>query len=128
MRNSKTTAEAPIKGIDGYLAALPEEFRISLEKLRQTIRAAAPEAEEVISYRVPAFKHQGTLVVSFGAAKNHCAFYVMSPATMEKMADELKQYDTSKGTIRFTPDKPLPAALVKKIVTARIQENEARKR
>ena len=115
---------APARDIDGYLAALPEEARATLEELRRTIKAAAPEAAEVISYQVPTYKYHGSLV-GFWATKNHCAFCVMSPAVMEAHRDELKAYDTAKATIRFPPGKPLPAALVKKLVKARIDENEA---
>lgn len=114
------------KDIDDYLATVSKESRAALEKLRKTIRSAALKATEGISYQVPTYKFLGPLV-SFGAAKNHCSFYVMSPATMEAHKDELESYDTSKGTIRFPPDKPLPAALVSKLVRARIAENEARK-
>ena len=111
--------------IDDYLAPLSNEQRAALEKLRKAIRAAAPQAEECISYGVPAFRLNGMLV-SFGAAANHCSLYVMSPATMAAFREELKKYDTSKGTIRFSPDKPLPATLVKKLVKARLAENAAR--
>lgn len=103
MKDEKNNSET----VDDYLAGLPEEFRTALEKLRQPIRAAAPAAEETVSYGIPAFKYQGVLV-SFGAAKNHCALYVMSPTTMAAHKDDLKAYDTSKGTIRFTADKQLP--------------------
>jgi uncharacterized protein YdhG (YjbR/CyaY superfamily) len=121
--------EASGKGpsdVDAFLAAVPDEARTSLEKLRETIRAAVPEATETISYGVPAFKHRGRSLVGFGATKNHCAFYLMSPAVMDAHAAELGEYDTSKGTIRFPHDKPLPPALVTKLVKARIAENEAR--
>lgn len=111
------------KDIDEYLARIPANVRTTLEALRKMIKDAAPKAEEGISYQVPIFKYQGSLV-SFGAAQNHCSFYVMSPATMKAFKDELKGYDTSPGTIRFPHDKPLPAGLVKKLVKARIKENE----
>ena len=94
----------------------------ALEKLRKTTRAAAPKAEECISYQIPAFRLNGMLV-GFGAAANHCAFYPMSSSTVEAHKHDLKNYDTSKGTIRFQPDQPLPAALVRKLVKARIAEN-----
>jgi uncharacterized protein YdhG (YjbR/CyaY superfamily) len=110
------------KTIDEYLAALPEDKRAALEKLRRTIRAAAPKAEECISYGLAAFRQDGPLV-AFGAGANHCAFYLMSSSTVEAHKDELEGYDTSKGTIRFPADKPLPAALVRKLVKARIAEN-----
>jgi uncharacterized protein YdhG (YjbR/CyaY superfamily) len=115
------------KTIDEYLATLSEDKRAALEKLRKTIRAAAPKAEECISYSLPAFRQNGMLV-GFGATANHCAFYLMSGATVEAHKDDLKDYDTSKGTIRFQADKPLPAALVRKLVKARIAENEGRRR
>jgi uncharacterized protein YdhG (YjbR/CyaY superfamily) len=115
------------KTIDEYLAALSDDKRAALEKLRKTIRAAAPKAEECISYQLPAFRQNGMLV-GFGATANHCAFYLMSGSTVEAYKDELKDYDTSKGTIRFKSDKPLPDALVRKLVEARIAENEARRR
>lgn len=115
----------PAPTIDQYLAALPDDKRAALEKLRKTIRAVAPKAEECISYRLPAFRLNGKLLVAFGAAANHCAFYPMSSSTVKAFKDELKKYETSKGTIRFQADKPLPAALLRKLVKARIAENAA---
>ncbi len=112
------------KTIDEYLAALSEDKRVALEKLRQIIRTAAPKAEECISYQVPAFRQNGMLV-GFGATAKHCAFYLMSASMVAAHADVLHAYDTSKGTIRFPADKPLPAALVRKLVKARIAENDA---
>jgi uncharacterized protein YdhG (YjbR/CyaY superfamily) len=111
------------KNIDEYLAALSDDKRAALEKLRQTIRAAAPKAEECISYRLPAFRLNGRMLVAFGATAKHCAFYPMSAATVAAYQDELKDYATSKGTIRFPPEHPLPAALVRRLVKARIAEN-----
>jgi uncharacterized protein YdhG (YjbR/CyaY superfamily) len=111
---------------EDYLAALPDDARAALEKLRKTIRVAAPMATEGISYGIPAFKHRGALV-SYAVFKDHCGFFPMSPKVIEEHADELKSYDLSKGTIRFRMDKPLAAALVKKLVRARIKENEARR-
>ena len=116
-------AKKAVRTIDEYLAALNEEQRTALEKLRKTIRAAAPRAEECISYGLPAFRLNG-LLVAFGARPNHCAFYPMSASTISDHKDVLKDYDTSKGTIRFQPDTPLPAALVRKLVKARIAENK----
>jgi len=112
--------------IDEYLAALSEDKRAALEKLRKTIKAAAPKAEECISYQLPAFRLEGKMLVAFGATASHCAFYPMSSSTIKAHQDELKGYDTSKGTIRFQPDHPLPAALVRKLVKARIAENANR--
>jgi len=110
------------KNVDAYLAALPQDQRAALQKLRETITAAAPEAAESISYGIPTFKHKGRPLIYFGAAKKHCAIYGQVP---DAYKDELKPYDTSKGAIRFPADKPLPEALVKNLVKARIVEIEA---
>jgi uncharacterized protein YdhG (YjbR/CyaY superfamily) len=120
-------AKAKAKTIDQYLAGLSADQRAALQKLRKTIRAAAPEAEECISYSLPAFRQNGMLV-AFGARAGHCAFYPMSAMTVEAFQDQLAGYDTSKGTIRFQPDKPLPVALVRNMVKARLAENAARRR
>lgn len=109
---------------DQYMQALPEDVRATLEVLRKQIKAAAPQAEEYIGYSVPTYRYKGQLV-SFGAGKKHCSFYVMSPRVVAAFKDELKNYDTSPGTVRFLIGKPLPDALVKKLVKARIAENEA---
>jgi uncharacterized protein YdhG (YjbR/CyaY superfamily) len=111
--------------IDTFLARLPGEKREALDDLRRVIAAAAPAAVEGIAYGVPAFRYRGRPLVSFGAGKDHCSFYVQSPAVMEAHRDELAAYDTAKGTIRFTPDKPLPASLVTELVKARIAETDA---
>lgn len=111
------------KTIDEYLAALSEDKRAALEKLRKIIKAAAPKAEECISYQLPAFRLK-RMLVGFGATENHCAFYLMSSTTVAAHQDDLKGYDTSKGTIRFQPNKPLPAALVRKLVKTRMAEND----
>jgi uncharacterized protein YdhG (YjbR/CyaY superfamily) len=108
--------------IDEYLAALSDDKRIALQKLRRIIRRAAPKAEECISYQIPAFRQNGMLV-GFGASSNHCAFYPMNSTTVKNFKEELEDYETSKGTIRFQPEKPLPAALIVKLVKARIKEN-----
>lgn len=123
---SKDGGKKSTRDVDAFLAAVPEEARATLEKLRKTIRAAAPEATEGIGYGIPTFYFQGPLV-AYAASRNHCGFYVMSPAVMDAHREELKKYDTSKGTIRFPANKPLPSALVKKLVNARIVENEARR-
>jgi uncharacterized protein YdhG (YjbR/CyaY superfamily) len=116
---------AKAETIDKYLASLSEEKRATLEALRKAIRSAAPEAEECISYQVPGFRLDGRLLVSFGAAAKHCAFYPGArPIRTHK--DELASYDTSKGTVRFPPDRPLPARLVRKLVKTRIAEYAAR--
>ncbi len=115
---------ATAKNVDEYLAAVPKEARTVLEKLRRTIKAAAPMAAEVISYQMPMYKHHG-MVIGFAAFKDHCSIFPGS-AVMDAHKEELKRYSTSKGTIRFPVNKPLPATLVKKLVRARIKENEAR--
>ncbi len=114
------------KTIDEYLAAVSPAERAALEKLRKTIRASAPEAEECISYQLPAFRQDGMLV-AFGATAVHCSFYLMSSTTVAAHAAELARYATSKGTIHFRPDEPLPTALVIKLVKARLAENAARR-
>ena len=114
------------KTIDDYLAGLNADKRAALERLRKVIRAAAPKAEECISYGLPAFRLNGRPLVALGAAANHCAFYPMSGATVEAFKRELKAFDTSKGTIRFQTDNPLPTALVRKLVRARIAANKQR--
>jgi uncharacterized protein YdhG (YjbR/CyaY superfamily) len=108
--------------IDDYLAAQPADKRAALEKLRNAIRAAAPRAEEAVSYGLPAFRLNDRPLVCFAAAANHCSLYPMSPAVIRAHAGDLKRYEISKGTIRFSPERPLPAALVRKIVKARIAE------
>jgi uncharacterized protein YdhG (YjbR/CyaY superfamily) len=114
------------KTIDEYLAKLSADKRTALEKLRKAIRAAAPGAEECISYQLPAFRLNGRFLLAFGAASQHCAFY---PGTVvEDHKDELADYNISKGTIRFPADKPLPVTLVKKLVKARIAKNDALQR
>ncbi|MFL5242019.1 MAG: iron chaperone [Gemmataceae bacterium] len=111
------------KTIDDYLVPLSADKRAALEKLRKAIQAAAPKAQECISYGLAAFRLDGKPLVAFGATASHCAFYPMSSLTVEAHKDELKSYDTSKGTIRFPADWPLPVALIKKLVKARIAEN-----
>jgi uncharacterized protein YdhG (YjbR/CyaY superfamily) len=111
--------------VDAFLARLPDQTRTALESLRRAIAVAAPGAEESINYGVPAFKYRGRPLVSFGAAKNHCSFYVQSLAVMEAHRDELAAYDTSKGTVRFAPDAPLTDTLVATLVRARIAETDA---
>ena len=106
------------KTFNSYFASLSADKRAALEKLRRAIRAAAPKAEECISYGVPAFRLNGRFLVALGAAANHCSFYPGSALQTFKV--ELKGYETSKGTVRFQPSKPLPASLVRKLVEARV--------
>jgi uncharacterized protein YdhG (YjbR/CyaY superfamily) len=112
--------------IDAYLAPLSEEKRAALEKLQRAIRSAAPKAEECISYRIPSFRLGGRLLVSFGTTAKHCAFYPGAHPIRVHQA-ELAGYDTSKGTIRFPAEKPLPVALVRKLVKTRIAEYAAKR-
>lgn len=108
--------------IDDYLAPLPAAQREALQALREQIQAAAPDAVEAFSYRLPGFR-QGRMLVCFAAARHHCALYPMSSRLIAEHAAELAEYDTSPGTIRFQPERPLPEALVRAIVTARLAEN-----
>jgi len=115
------------KTVDEYMAAVPKVPRATLEKLRKTIRTAVPDAEETISYQMPTFKYEGRFLVSFAAFKNHCSLFPLSNSVLEELGEELKGFDQSgKGTLRFPHDKPLPAALVKRIVKIRIEENRSR--
>jgi uncharacterized protein YdhG (YjbR/CyaY superfamily) len=118
----RSTKSKP-KTIDEYLANANADQRAVLEKLRKTIHAAARGAEEYIGYGLAGFKFNGRPLVYFGAWESHCALYAASPAVQKKFQKELKGFELSKGTIRFTPDKPLSMALVKKLVKARIAEN-----
>src|SRR6187200_2358761 len=115
MTDTKGTATSPI---DAVLAGLPDEQRSALQSLREAIATAAPDAVEAISYGAPAFRYRDHPLVSFNAAKRHCAFYVMSPDVIVAHKADLAGFDTSKGTIRFTPSQPLPAGLVAKLVRA----------
>ena len=131
MKNAKVGARGkdakgspPAKDIDEYLAGVTEPARSTLQKVRAAIRAAAPaEATEAIGYRIPTFRYKGALV-AFAAFSDHCSFFPMSESVIEKFKSELKGFHTSKGTLQFPLDKPLSAALVKKMVKARIAQNE----
>ena len=107
--------------IDEYLAPLSSDKRAALEKLRKDIKSAAPAAEECISYQIPTIRFGGRMLVSFAAWANHCAFYA-GVHPIETHKNELKGYETSKGTIRFPIDSPLPSTLVRKLVKTRIAE------
>lgn len=114
------------KTIDEYINAFPQDIQIILEKMRQTIQKAAPEAIEAISYQMPGFKLNGSLVW-FAAFKNHIGFYP-TPSGIESFKKELSQYKTSKGTVQFPLDKPIPYDLVERIVLFRMKENLAKKK
>ncbi|MGD0161882.1 MAG: DUF1801 domain-containing protein [Candidatus Sulfotelmatobacter sp.] len=112
--------------VDQYLARVPDPARTTLNKVRAVIRSVAPaEATEGISYGIPTFKYKGMLA-SFAAFSDHCSLFPGAGPTIE-FKNELKDFQTSKGTIRFAPDKPLPATLLKKLLKARIKENERKK-
>jgi uncharacterized protein YdhG (YjbR/CyaY superfamily) len=111
--------------IDEYLSALSADKRDALQAVRRTVRSVAPAAEECISYGMPAFRLNGMLV-GFAAHANHCALYAWNATTIAEFTDELKEFDASKGTVRFTPDKPLPEALVRHLVEAKIVKNAER--
>lgn len=122
MKSMGKTALA--RDVDAYLAMLPESSRAVLKRIRKTIKVAAPKAVEKISYRMPMYSYLG-LLVGFADFKDHCSLFI-GPSVIEAHKDLLKHYNTSKGAIRFTIDKPLPATLVKKLVKARIKDNEER--
>jgi uncharacterized protein YdhG (YjbR/CyaY superfamily) len=110
--------------IDEYLARVKPEQRTALQNLRRTIHSMAPKAEECISYGIPSFRLNGRALVFFGAWANHCSFYPGNSTMLKKFRNELRGFQISKGTIRFSPDKPLPVALLKKLVKTRITENK----
>ena len=110
--------------VNEYLATLTPEQRSALQRLRRQIRAAAPKAVECISYGIPAYRMHGRMIVAFGAASKHCAFYP-GAHPVRVHAKELKKYSTSKGTVRFTTDQPLPDALVRKLVKTRVAQYAA---
>ena len=110
---------------DEYLGALPKAQQAELQKLRRVIQAVVPEAEEAISYQLPAFRFEGKPLVALGASKEHCALYPLSGTVLEGFEAALAGFSRSKGTVRFTPEAPLPDKLVRAIVEARVAENRA---
>ena len=127
IRRPLAKSKARPKNIDDYLARIPEPGRGTLKKLRAAIRSAAPRgATETISYGIPAFKYRGILVW-FAAFSNHCSLFPTA-AVIEAFKDDLKGYSTSKGTIQLPTDKPLPLALIKKLVKARVAQIESKQR
>jgi len=125
-RSSAAKGNRAPKNVDDYLASVPQPARGTLNKIRAAIRSAVPpEATETISYGMPAFKHKGVLVW-FAAFSNHCSFFPTA-FVIEAFKDELKGFSTSKGTIHFPTDKPLPAALIKKMVKLRVAQVESKK-
>jgi len=117
-------SKAPATSVDEYFARVPEPARSTLEKMRAVIRSVVPkETTEVISYGIPTFRHKRALV-AIAAFKDHCSLFPMGASVLDAFKDELKDFRVSKGTLHFPLDKPMPAALVKKIVKARIAQNE----
>ena len=128
MAVKKRNMESGKAEVEAYLANVPERARMTLEKMRATIRAAVPkEAAEAISYGMPSFQYKGGLV-AYAAFKKHCSFFPMGSSAIEEFAEALKGYRVSKGTIQFPVDKPLPKALVAKLVKARVAQNEKKAR
>jgi uncharacterized protein YdhG (YjbR/CyaY superfamily) len=126
-RGSAAKSSGLPKNVDEYLAGVPEPARSTLNEIRAAIRSAVPpEATETISYRIPAFKYKGVLVW-FAAFSDHCSLFPTA-SVIETFKNELKDYSTSKGTIQFPIDKPLPAALVRKMVKARVVQIDSKKR
>jgi uncharacterized protein YdhG (YjbR/CyaY superfamily) len=116
------------RDVEAYLARVPEPARTTLKKIRATIRAAAPKAAtEAISYKIPSFQYKGALVW-YAAFKNHCSFFPMDHSLAEEFGEDLKRCKILKGTIQFAVDRPLPKALVTRIVKARVAQNEAKGR
>jgi uncharacterized protein YdhG (YjbR/CyaY superfamily) len=114
------------RGIDDYLAALDEPKRTTLQKLRQTIRGVIPEAEECISYGMPGFRLDGKVIAGFAAFKNHLAYLPHSGSVFGELSDELAGYESTPGSLHFPTDKPLPKALVKKLIATRLKEVRSR--
>lgn len=117
--------KAPPKNVDEYLKSFTGQQKETLEKIRSIIRAAAPKAEEVISYGMPGYKQNG-MIAYFAGFKKHCSYFPGSYAVMMQFEKELKSYNVSKGTIQFPIDKPLSSSLIKKLVAAKIKENETK--
>ena len=116
------------KDVDEYLARVPEPSRSALSKIRAAIRSVVPpETTEGMSYGMPAFHYQGWLVW-YAAFAKHCSLFPLNSSLAEMFKDELKGFQTSKGTLRFTAERPLPASLVKKLVKARIAQNQKKNR
>src|SRR3982074_3661571 len=112
--------------LDDYLAKVAEPKRATLQKLRQTIRELLPDAEEVISYGMPAFRLNGKVIAGFAAFKNHLAYLPHSGSVLAELRDELAGYRSTEGSLHFPIDKPLPKALVKKLIAARLRQDEAK--
>jgi len=126
-RRARRSSARKDNPIDVYLAGLEPGKRAALARLREQIRAAAPDAEECIAYGIPGFRQDGYLV-GFAAGKGHCSFFPGSGALREIAGPAIERFDTSKGTLRFQPDDPPPAAMVRRVVRRRLAENAEKKR
>lgn len=122
---AKRSDSTPAKSVDEYLARLPKDAQATLQRVRNAIRAAAPQAEEFISYQIPTYKHHGALV-HFAAFESHLSFYVVDKSILTQFTAELQAYHISGTTIHFSPENPIPEGLVEKIVRTRIAQNEQR--
>ena len=122
------TSKSQFKTIDEYIAKFPKNVRDVLEELRRVIRESAPEAEEAISYGMPAFKLNGKSLVFFAAWKNHVGFYPGGSSAIEAFKEELSPFKQAKGTVQFQLDEPIPLDLVKKIVKFRVKQTESKKK
>ncbi len=122
---SKDENKATTMTVDDYLAAVPEKKRTALERVRKIIKATAPDVVEAISYHIVVFKHKGMLV-GLSAWKDHCSLHIMGTSVMKEYKEVLKPFGITTATVHFTPEKPLPEALVVELVKARVKENEER--
>lgn len=127
MKDSSAKRERP-SNVDDYLAGLPEEDRGLLEDLRMNIRLIVPDGVEIISYQIPTVRYQNRGLVAYSAHKKHCSLHLMSLSVMSEFKDELKQYTTTKASIHFTAAQPLPVRLLKKLIKARMEENDRKKK
>jgi uncharacterized protein YdhG (YjbR/CyaY superfamily) len=116
--------KAPKNDIDIYLSKQPKEIQLALDRVRQTVMAVVPDAEQTINYGMPMIRYQGKMLIGFDVFKNHCSLFPCSGSAVSYFEEELKKFETTKGSIHFTINKPLPLALIKKITKYRIQENE----
>lgn len=122
-----TTKQNDTEGVNKYISNLPVEQQIALERVRQIIKNTVPEAQEYLSYKMPAYHFHG-MIGGFAAFKNHCSFFPWDSKTIDVFKDELTGFKTSAGTIQFTPEKPLPEELLQKILHYRVASNLEKKK
>ena len=127
MSDDTSSSEEPVT-VDEYIARLPEDRREAMSLLRRTIRAAAPDATEVITYKMPGFKSHGTFLVSYDAFKRHYSLFPASQVVVDELGDAIRPYLAGRGTIRFPANRPIPADVVTRIVKVRLKEIAARSR